>query len=95
MTLITDATRNLNPWNLKEGDRCFQILIDCDTVLYGGQHIKYSGKVSVPEGKADHLEEAATIAFSIAQQDGLRAALMSYCAFYYYDEDEEGWVQFL
>lgn len=94
-TLDFSNTRDLNPWKLSEGDRCFQILIEVDTTLYSGQHIRYSGKVSVPEGLADDLEDAATVAFGIAQRDGLNAPLMSFCAFYFYDEDEEGWRQFL
>lgn len=94
MTLITDETRDLNPWNLTEGDPCYQILIDCDTTLTRGP-VKYSGKVSVPPGQARDVEEAATVAFLIAQQDGLKSPLMSYCTFYFYDEDQEGWVPFL
>lgn len=94
--LITDKTRDLNPWNLKEGDSCFQILIDCDTALTSGP-VKYSGKVSVPASQARDVEEAATVAFLIAREDGLKSPLMSYCAFYFYEDTpgDEGWVHFL
>lgn len=93
--MITDQTRDLNPWNLQEGDPCFQILIALDTTYASGQHVQYSGKVSVPGAVARDLEEAATIAFGVAQKDGMQAALMAYCAFSFYDEDEDGWRQFL
>lgn len=95
MNLITAETRALNPWSLNEGDRCFQILIDLDTVYHDGRHAKYSGKVSVPATEASNLEEAATIAFGIAQRDGMDSPMMLYCAFYVYDEEETGWAQFL
>jgi hypothetical protein len=95
VSLITDQTRDLNPWHLQAGDPCYQILINLDTTYHDGQHAVYSGKVSVPAGMVAGLEEAATVAFSVAQQDGMQAALMAYCAFYFYDEAEDGWRQFL
>lgn len=95
MTLDLSQTRNVNPWNLSEGDRCYQILIETDITLYGDKRLQYSGKVSVPASEARHLQEAATLAFSCAQKDGLDSPMMCYCAFYFYDEDQDGWVQFL
>lgn len=89
-----------NPWNLAEGEACHQILIHHDNRLNqeGGQ--VYKGAIAVPLEVAryhpDELEGAATQAYLWAKEhDGLTAGMMAFCAFYYYDDDAQGWVYFL
>lgn len=94
---------DLNPFNVQQGQRAYNILIDCNMTTHSGEKWDWAGRVAVPLQIGDtpqHLEEVATIAFRVAQQHGLPSSLMSLCSFYYYDDDpndpeESGWVNFL
>ena len=90
--------RDLNPFGVALGQPSYSILIDCNATLHDGRKLDWFGRVVIPvelNGTELELEEAATIAFGHAQHEGLEAQLMSLCSMYCWDDEEEGWVQFL
>lgn len=100
MTERMAQMKDLNPFGIEEGAESYSILIDCNTSTYDGKKLDWIGRVAVPvevNGEELELEEAATLAYRVAQQEGLPAQLMSICSFYFWEEDAEGggWVQFL
>jgi hypothetical protein len=89
-----------NPFNVPEGEACFKIFIKYLNQRPGQTGAQYEGAIAVPVSVAEYhpdpLEGAATQAYLWAKEhDGLTAAMMAFCAFYYYDADAQGWVYFL
>jgi hypothetical protein len=88
-----------NPYNLTEGQDCYQILVKADFIGHDKVAVKFEGAYAIPMEEAayhpDELEGAATLAFKLAQQDGLTSSMMAFCQFAHWDDEEDGWVEIL
>ena len=83
-----------NPYGLAEGQPCDHIRIKF--LHQGGAVEGWEGVVSLPVLVGADWEIAATQAFLLAKEHyGLKASMMALCSFSYYDDEIEGWVQFL